>query len=351
MKLNFSQRRQADAQRGAIRTAGTALAASLAFTAMAPVANGIFTVSAQTQESQYNPQANPLEANQRITDMATYAMGSATDTRGRVEALFDMIKTSSPTGLKAGLNSGRTPRTVAQTLQKKGDCSELAGVVLSLIDAMNAQGAGIETDALVVHFRGKPADDFHMIARARIGSMQVIIDPQAASLGATKNGSYEIIFRLTSQEAAEMYHTKYGDYFREHGDKAQATVAYKRALEIFNGDAYAHQNLGKLCEAAGDMEASKRQFEVADSLAPGKRYSRDKVRGNFNQELQQGDAAYKSEKWGEADTHFRNALEVGRNVRHDDSATINEYIVDCAKRQIKLGVGSHDDSATVAGQQ
>jgi Flp pilus assembly protein TadD len=330
--------------------AGTTLAAGLTFTAMAPITSGIFTVSAQTQETQYNPQADPLEANPRISDMATYAMGSATNMRERVQALFDMIKTTSPTGLKAGLNTGRTPRSAAQTLQKKGDCSELAGVVLSLIDAMNAQGAAIETDALVVHFRNKPADDFHMIARARIGDMQVIIDPQAATLGATKDGSYEVLFRLAPQEVAEMYHTKYGDYFKDHGDEARAMVAYKRAIEIFNGDAYAHYKLGILYGAAGEMDAAKRQFDVADSLAPGK-YARYKARGTYNQELQQGDAAYKGENWGEADKHFRNALEVGRRLRHDDSATINEYIVDCAKRQIKLGIGSHDDSATVAGQQ
>jgi len=308
----------------------TLVAAGLAFTAMAPLADRVFTAYAQT--SDYNPQANPFQEDKAIDSMATLAIGSASDTRGRVSALFDMLRTSSPTGLKTVSRAGRPPRTAIETVREGGDCGELATVVLAAIDAMNRQDAGIEADAIVVHFRDSPSDEEHMVARALVDGVPLIIDPQAETIGMTKNSSYDVVFRLAPGEAAEMYQREYGDYFRDRGDWSRAMKAYGKALDIFNGDSYVHQNFGVLCEKAGNMAAADAQYEVADSLAPG-RYAKDKARGDYNNELSRGDQEYRKGDLVGCIDHFRNALRLGTGLKHDDSATIEEYIDACEQRQ------------------
>ena len=335
MKLDFSQPRHGHAHRALLATAGRTLAAGLAFTAMAPAAHGIFTASAQAQKSYYNPKTDPFEATQEMKDRATLIMSSAPDLKGRMGALFDMLSTSSPVGLKASSGIGRAPRTAKQTLQKSGDCTDLAGVIIAVINSMNAQGAGIEADAVVVHFRSSPPDEKHMVARVHISGMPLIIDPQAGSIGATKAGSYDVALTLTLEQAAGMYHRKYGDYLRDNGMAAEAVKAYERSLEIFGGDAYVHKNLGILYEKAGRMGEAARQFATADSIAPGTSRSGDAKRGSYNQELKAAVDAYNSDDYCGCERHYRNALEIDPKPAHADSATINAYIDDCARRQQK----------------
>lgn len=334
MKHMLSQPRQGHSHGGAVRAAGTALATGLAFTAMAPATNGIFhgisAASAQTQTSYYNPKTEPFEADQTIRDLATLIMGSAPDTRGRVKALFDMLNTGSPTGLKALLRADRPPRTAIKTVQESGDCGELASVILAVIAAMNAQGAGIEADAVVVHFHDAPPDDEHMIARAKVGGTPVIIDPQAAALGVTKEGSYDVDLTLTAHQAAEMYHREYGDYLRKQGNAKEAMEAYKRAVGIFNGDSYVHLGLGRLYENANEMEAARAQFVIADSLSHGA-YSPSRKRGDYNQEIQAGEAAYNAKDWNACAKHYQKALELCAGLKHghEDSLAIMQFINDC----------------------
>ncbi len=310
---------------------GTALVAGLAFGAMAPAVDGISTVAAQTQKAGYSVRADPFGADNTINGMADAIMGGVRGTRGRMGALFDRLKTSSPSGLKEVSSDGRPPNTAAETMQNGGDCTEFASVVLAAINAMNAKGAGIKAAALVVHFRSAPDDRRHMIICVDIGGKQTIIDPQAPGLGETKDGDYDVILTLTPDVAAAVYHREYGDYYRDAGKPRMARVAYERSLEIFDGDAYVHQNAGTLCRNAGNMEAAERHFERANELIPG-RYARDAAKGSYNLELRQAQKAYEGGDWAGAQKHFIDALSLGKGLKHDDSTTINEYINDCIQR-------------------
>ena len=312
------------------RIAGGALMAGLTFTAMAPMADGAFTASAQVQKA-YDTRTDPLKADSGIRGMAESLMGGPSGTNGRMHLLFEMLNTSSGLGLAIDTAPGRPPKTAVETVKSGGECTEFAYVVLAVINAMNARGAKITADAQVVHFHCSPADEEHMFVRVDIEGRKVIIDPQASGFGQTKEGGYDVVRTFSPASAAAMYHRGYGDYLRDRGDGRNAMAAYERSLGVYAGDPYVRQNLGILYEKAGRMADARVQYDAAESLAPG-RYAKDKARGNYNGELKAGDDDYKGGDWAGCVSHFTRALQLGRGLTHDDSLSIEGYIDDCSQR-------------------
>ncbi|MDD5340299.1 MAG: tetratricopeptide repeat protein [Candidatus ainarchaeum sp.] len=313
------------------RAAGRALVAGLAFGAMAPAIDGISTVAAQVRDSGYSMRTDPFLADAAITDIANAMMRTAKDTRGRMAALHSLLKASSQSGIRVVPSTDRHPNTAAETLDKGGDCTEFAYVVLAVINAMNTMGAGIQADASVVHFRDSPPDKDHMIVSVMMKGKRTVIDLQSDAFGKTAKGQYDVLLRFTPEMAAAVYHREYGDYLRDAGNPSVAMLAYLRAAEIFDGDAYVQQNLGILYEKIGRPEAAREYFERANELAPG-RYAKDVARGDYNTELKLGEDAYNNGDWAGGKEHFTNALRLGTRLKHGDSAVINEYITDCEAR-------------------
>jgi hypothetical protein len=331
MRLEFSQHRRTACQ-PLVKAAGRVLVASLAFGAMSPAIDGISMVAAQEKKAGYSVQTDPFEANPEIRGLASAIMNMASSTKGRMETLFSMYSTSLQGGLKVVASDGRPPNTAAETIGKGGDCTEFAFVVLAVINAMNEKGAGIRAAAQEVHFRSSPPGKNHMIISVSTGNGKgIIVDLQAPEIGKTKNGGYDVILTLSPELAGAIYHQEYGDYLRDAGQLKLAIVAYEKSLEIYEGNSYAHQNLGILYEKAGNMKAAKENFNRANALAPGG-YTKDAARGNYNAELQAGENAYNSGDWAACREHFTRALELGKRLKHGDSAIIIDYIKDCDAR-------------------
>lgn len=234
-------------------------------------------------------------------------------------------------GLTVVASKGRPPNTAAETISKGGDCTELAFVVLAVINAMNARGAGIRVEAPVVHFHDSPPGEEHMLVSVEVKGRKTMIDLQAPELGMVTKGKYDVVFTLTADTAAAMYHCEYGDYFKDAGKPRLALIAYERSLLIFDGDAYVHQNAGVLYEKLGDMEMAAYHFDRANALAPG-RYSRDTVRGSYNQELKVGEKEYDAGEYCGCRKHFQNALDSGEKLKPQERTVIESYRDACARK-------------------
>lgn len=60
-----------------------------------------------------------------------------------------------------------------------------------------------------------------------------------------------------------------GDTYRDQGQYAQASEAYRHALKLYAYDAPAHSGLGSTLSAEGDSEGAIREFKIALDLDPG----------------------------------------------------------------------------------
>ncbi|MBU0532794.1 tetratricopeptide repeat protein [Candidatus Micrarchaeota archaeon] len=292
-----------------------------AFTLGVPATEGIFeTAYAQTVRSvAYNPDANPFTLNDRMRTLIT-GFNSQGTTREKIEQMHRTLN-----GTISVVNmSGRPPRTAIETLEDGGDCTDLANIVVAILQEMNIPGG-----VLVVHFGSAPAGIHHMIPYAQIGNERVIIDLQSSRLGETADGGYSTIMTLSYSQAASVYHSEWGDYFRDQGRTTDAITAYERSLAIYES-AYAHQNLGILYESQGDMEQASSHFRRAVELDP--QYRRDVTRGSYNEELQQGERAYREGRWDDCVRHFQNALDSGERISADERATIEQYRDVCRER-------------------
>jgi tetratricopeptide (TPR) repeat protein len=278
------------------------------------------------QTGTYNPQTNPLSPNQRLKDIASSLSGS---NKAKAQTIFDRLNKSAPGGVKVVDGAGRPPRTAVETLAQGGDCTELATVVVSIMKEANIPGG-----AMVVHFSTAPADTDHMIPYILDGGKKIIVDLQADSLGATAQGTPTVLLSLTLDQSIEMYHREMGDDFRDKGKAQDAIKAYKRSVEIFDGDAYVHQNLGVLYEKANRMEDANRHYKRAAELNPAK-YAKEKKRGSYNEELQKGEKAYKEKRWEACVTHFTNALESGEKISSDERSAIESFREYCKKKLAK----------------
>ncbi len=315
MKLNFSQPRPLHrhaAQPAFARAAGHALVghvlvAGLAFTAMAPVVDGIQAVAAQAQKAAYSTTTDPLQPDSTINGVAALIMASAPqDARGRVAALFNALKTSSRSGLKVVNSEGRPPNTAAEAIRKGGDCTEFGFVILAAIKAMNYMNAGLDAEVQVVHFRNSPPGRQHMLVSVGGDSGKIPIDPQATALGATKDGAYDVVLRLAPDEAAAIYHQEWGEYFSDRKMLEESAAAYERATEIYGNNAEAQKGAAAKYERLHRWGEALRHYRVAVAMDTG--YARDTTRMRYYLEYEQGEKAADRGAWGEGATHFRNAL-------------------------------------------
>ncbi|HSB46784.1 MAG TPA: tetratricopeptide repeat protein [Candidatus Bilamarchaeum sp.] len=282
--------------------------------------------SEQAAPQAYNSSANPIELTQPMRDIVSSLTGSA---RQKSERLFSMLHRGGERGVTVVDMTGQQPRTASETLSSGGDCTDLAGLAIPML-----REAGVPGGAMVVHFASAPQGVDHMVPFVTLDGRDVIFDLQAGTLGDTAQGRYTVVTRMTYEQAGSMYHREMGDYFRDHSRPDEAIRAYSRALELFDADAYVHQNLGILYERNGSMDASAREFRRAADIDP--RYRREQTRGDYNTELQAGQQAAQQGRWADCVTHLRNALSSGERLRDDERRQIQSVIDQCQSRQSSI---------------
>jgi hypothetical protein len=270
----------------------------------------------------YTTRTNPIELDGTLRGILTQV--NTGDALTKVTTIFDRLHRGGTQGVTVMDMAGQMPRTASETYARGGDCTDLALIVIALF-----REAGIPGGALVLHFEGAPENVDHMVPYAMIGGRRIIVDLQTSTLGQTAQGRYTELFRLTYDQAAFMFHREAGDYFRDQHQDAQAVSAYRRAIELFNGDGYTYQNLGVLLERAGDMQGSAQALRRAGEL--DQRYRRDSTRGSYNQELQAAQQAAGQRDWAGCITHFRAALSSGESLSATDRQAIEGNIAACER--------------------
>jgi len=298
--------------RKAMGSAVRGIALGIALTAFSPMVAAPMGDVAYAQKAGYDSKTDPFAPDARIKDVAASVQG---DPQERAQIIFDRLKRGAKGGVKVVDGSGRPPRSATETIDKGGDCTEFATLVVSVLKESGTKGG-----AKVVHFTSAPEDTDHMVPYVKDGERKIIIDLQAKTLGSTAQGKYSVVMELTLDQAAEMYHREWGDDLRDKGKKQEAIKAYETALKVYDGDAYVHQNLGILYEKTGDMANSAKQFKRATEL--DSKYAKDQKRGSYNEELQAGEKAFNSKKWAECARHFQNAIDSGENINGEEKSII-----------------------------
>lgn len=265
---------------------------------------------------------DPYGMNERMREVASSLTG---DTASMVGQLHGALNSGADGGLRVDSAQGRAPRTAAETITQGGDCTDLAGVVIPILENLSIPGG-----ALIVHFNGDAQDLFHMVPYATVGGSDMIIDLQSATLGNTASGAYTVVHRLTYEQARYMYHTEMGDYQRVQGNRSGAIASYRRAVAIYNNDAYVHHNLGVLLEQEGNVAEARTHLDRAAQLNPG-RYGAAQARGSYNDELRAAQQAYDQQRWADCAQHFRNALASGETISPDERSTIEANIGVCER--------------------
>jgi tetratricopeptide (TPR) repeat protein len=277
------------------------------------------------QSGKYDPKTDPLAPNEKITEIASALSGTDAEI---AKVLFDLLHKGAELGVKVVKGDGRPPRTASETLEKGGDCTELATLATSILKGASANGG-----VLVVHFAEDPESLDHMVPYVETSKGRLIIDLQASKLGTLAKGKYSIIMELTFEQSIEMYHREWGDHLRDKGKAKEAIIAYERAIAIYDKDAYVHQNLGILYEKAGNMAKSTKHFSIAASLDP--KYKKDSKRGSYNDELSAGVAAFKAHKWDECIGHFQAALDSGQKFGPGEKEALEQNITACKNNKKK----------------
>ena len=234
------------------------------------------------------------------------------------------------TGVKVEDMKGKPPRTAKEAMEEGGDCTDLAAIVVPILQKMEVPGG-----VLIVHFENAPENTFHMVPYADIEGTEMIIDLQAKWLGATAQGNYDVVYRLDYEQAPYMYHAEFGEYYLAAKKDDLAIASYERALKYFDGDAHIHHNLAVLYKRKGEMEKAKKHYEKAADIDP--KYK--KQAGTYNEELKKAYDAYEHQKWEECATHFRNALEAatesGKKWKKGDKELLEESIQVCENNHKK----------------
>lgn len=264
---------------------------------------------------------DPYEMNDRMREIAASLSGDAASMVGQ---LHGTLRRGANGGLAVDGSQNRAPRTASETMAQGGDCTDLAGVVIPILENRSIPGG-----ALIVHFDGDPQDMLHMVPYANIGG-DMIIDLQSPTLGNTASGSYTVVHRLTYAEARYMYHVEMGDYQSQQGRRSEAIAAYRRAIAIYNDDAYVHHNIGTLLEQEGSMSDARTHLDRAAQLNPS-RYGAAQARGSYNDELRLAQEAYGQQRWADCVQHFRNALASGETISAEERSTIEANIGVCER--------------------
>ncbi len=265
---------------------------------------------------------DPYDMNERMSEVASSLTG---DSASMVGQLHGALNRGATGGLRVDASQGRAPRTASETIVQGGDCTDLAGVVIPILHNRSIPGG-----ALIVHFNGDSQDLFHMIPYATVGGSDMIIDLQSTTLGNTASGAYTVVHRLTYEQARYMYHAEMGDYQMQQGNRSEAIRSYRRAIAIYNNDAYVHHNLGTLLEQDGNVTEARTHLARAAQLNPT-RYQAAQARGSYNDELRAAQEAYDQQRWADCARHFRNALASGETISTDERSTIEANIGVCER--------------------
>ncbi len=268
----------------------------------------------------YTTRTNPFQLDSAL--QAIIGQVNSGNHRAKVDAIFERLHRGGTNGVNVMDMTGSPPRTAAEALARGGDCTDLANIVIALFRELRIPGG-----AFILHFEGAPENVDHMVPYFQLGRRRIIVDLQTARLGDTAQGRYSEVHRLTYDQAAFMYHREQGDYFRDHGQSTEALAAYRRAVELYNRDGYAYQNIGILLEQSGDMRNAAQAFSRAAEL--DSRYRGDRTRGTYNHELQAAQQAYSSQDWEGCVRHFRNALASGESLNQADRQVIEQNIAAC----------------------
>ncbi len=271
--------------------------------------------------------SDPYEMNDRMSEVASSLTGDAASMVGQ---LHGALNSGASGGVRVDGSQGRAPRTAAETMSQGGDCTELAGVVVPILQERSIQGG-----VLIVHFDSDPQDLFHMVPYATIGGSDMIIDLQSTTLGNTASGSYSVVHRLSYEQSRYMYHVEMGDHHRQQGRRSEAIASYRRAVAIYNDDAYVHHNLGTLLEQDGNVTEARTHLDRAAQLSPT-RYGAAQARGSYNDEIRAAQEAYDQQRWSDCARHFRNALASGETISADERSTIEANIAACERNSTMI---------------
>jgi len=144
--------------------------------------------------------SDPFEMNAAMRDMVESLSGTPEQ---QVRELHAMLNSGASGGLAAIDMSGRAPRTAQEAFADGGDCTDLANALIPMLEEI-----GIAGGALIVHFNSAPEGVFHMVPYVNIGGRDTIVDLQSSTFGATADGAYDMIHRLSYAEARYMYHVE-----------------------------------------------------------------------------------------------------------------------------------------------
>ena len=242
----------------------------------------------------------------------------------KVESLFELLKTGN--GMLKAVPSGdkRPPRKPDETIEKGGDCTELAFVVITAFKKL-----GIEGGAVAVHLEKDKKNRDHVVAYALINGEKIYFDPQTEKLGEI-GGKHKLIMEMGFDEAESVYHREMGNYYDKKGKTDEAVKEFEKAVKINPKDAYCHHMLGVLYGQKGEVEKSKKHYDIAAELdAENKKYQENKKTGTYNEELKAAYEAYQNKDYKSEKEHFENALNSGEKLSKKEKKMLEENIAAC----------------------
>ncbi len=243
----------------------------------------------------------------------------------KVASLFSILKIGNGVlRLEDSRWDERAPRDVDSTLEKGGDCTEFAFVIISALKQL-----GIKGGALIIHFEGSEKEKDHLVAYALINNKKIYIDPQADGLGKTK-GKYAVLMELTFEEAEGIYYRELGNHLRLKGMLDDAIVAFEKAVKFNPKDAYCHNALGNLYEKKGAAKRAREHYELAAEYDPNnKTYQKNRTVSIYNEELKAAYEAFEKGDYKSAKEHFENALNSGEKLSEKERKALKNNISAC----------------------
>ncbi len=271
---------------------------------------------------------NPLKS-EKLSELLKDIKGTPKE---KTEQLFKLLKEKLKT-VKSDYDK-RPPRTIDETIEKGGDCTEFALVVVASLKHL-----GLEGGASLVHLKGSAEDMDHIVAYACIDETKVHIDPQAEKLGVVGEGKgYDPIADLSMEEAKGMYYRELGNHYFVKKNYDKSIDAFEQSLKFYEKDAYVHHKLGFLYQEKGRKtdkleykEKSAYHHKRSSELAPdNEKYKKEAALAGFNYEIKLGEKDYYDGKLPEAKAHFEKALEIGKDfITKEEKAVIRQYIEAC----------------------
>ncbi len=247
----------------------------------------------------------------------------------QVESVYDILKVGNGVlKLNPSNFDKRPPRTVDETLENGGDCTEFALAVLASLKEL-----GIKGGAMVVHFDGsKPTVD-HIFAYAFVDGKKVIMDPQAKGFGKLlKNKKYKVKMDLTPEQATSMYYREMGEHLSKKGKTDEAIKNFEKAIELNPKDAYSHHMLGILYEKKGNKKKAEKHHTKAAELEPDKKLYQKNVKAlDVDKEIKLAQKAINEEDWDGCIQHYENVLNSGVKLSKKQKKAV-EYNLDLCKK-------------------